>query len=142
MEARSAVDFDTLWRGLGGGALVAAALTVARLLLEFGARAREHRFEREERRRSHQRDAEARLERILQDRLSDADRRLADADRRLERCEMEAQAERVRAAVLEREHARLVQAHAQLGDQYAELQAQYTLLLRQLCGPESARGPS
>ena len=71
-----------VWRSLGGGALIAAALTLARLLLENGLRGGERRLEHEERRRHQQRDAEARLERLLHDRL-------ADADRRLERVELD-----------------------------------------------------
>lgn len=97
------MDSDFLWHSVGGGAILAAALTLARLLLDYGFRGGERRSEQEERRRSTQRDAEARLERILQDRL-------ADADRRLERCDAELLAERVRSASLERELLRVQQA--------------------------------
>jgi hypothetical protein len=65
------VDSDLLWHSLGGGAIITAALALARLLLE-----------QDERHRVQQHDAEARLERVLQDRL-------AEADRRLERCDAE-----------------------------------------------------
>ena len=110
------MDSDTLWHSVAGGAIIAAALTFARLLLESGARGGERRIEQEERRRRNQRDAEARLERILQDRL-------AEADRRLDRCEMDLQAERLRGVAVEYEHARLVQAHELLKEQYAALLA-------------------
>jgi len=110
------MDSDFFWHSLGGGAIVAAALTLARLLLEYGLRRGERRLEHDERRRSQQRDAEARLERILQDRL-------ADADRRLQRYEQDVAAERVRCATLEVEYARLEHAHALLKEQYASLQA-------------------
>ncbi len=110
------MDSDFFWHSLGGGAIVAAALTLARLLLEYGFRGGERRLEHAERRRGQQRDAEARLERILQDRL-------ADADRRLERYEQDVSAERVRCAALEHEHARLQHAHELLLQQYASLHA-------------------
>ena len=76
------MDSDFLWHSIGGGAIIAAALTLARLLLDYGLRGGERRVEQDERRRSQQRDAEARLERLLQDRL-------AESDRRLERCDLE-----------------------------------------------------
>jgi hypothetical protein len=110
------MDPDFFWHSLGGGAIIAAALTLARLLLEYGSRGGERRLEHAERRSGQQRDAEARLERILQDRLADADRRLA-------RYELDVAAERVRCATLEHEHARLQHAHELLLQQYASLQA-------------------
>jgi hypothetical protein len=97
------MDSDFLLHSLGGGAIIAAALTLARLLLDYGLRGGERRVEQDERRRVQQRDAEARLERILQDRL-------AEADRRLERCDFELHAERVRSASLEQELLRIQQA--------------------------------
>jgi hypothetical protein len=108
------VDSDFLWHSIGGGAILAAALTLARLLLEYGMRGGERRGDQEERRRAQQRDAEARLERVLQDRL-------AEADRRLERCDAELQAERVRSARLEHELLRAQQAYELLQVQYASL---------------------
>src|SRR5215472_12982639 len=90
------MDPDFFWHSLGGGAVIAAALTLARLIVDYIIRTTELRRDREDRRRAQQRDAEARLERILQDRL-------AEADRRLERCDAELVAERVRSANLERE---------------------------------------
>ena len=110
------MDSDSFWHSLGGGAIVAAALTLARLLVEHAIRGGERRLEHAERRRGQQRDAEARLERILQDRLADADRRLA-------RYEQDVSAERVRCATLEYEHARLQHAHELLQQQYASLHA-------------------
>lgn len=110
------MDSDSFWHSLGGGAIVAAALTFARLLLEYGFRGGERRLEHADRRHAQQRDAEARLERVLQDRL-------ADADRRLERYEQDVSAERVRCATLEHEHARLLLAHELLQQQYASLHA-------------------
>src|SRR5437870_8872648 len=118
------MDSDFFWHSLGGGAIVAAALTFARLLLEYGSRGGERRLEHEDRRRGQQRDAEARLERILQDRLADADRRLA-------RYEQDVAAERVRCAALEHEHARLHHAHELLEQQYANLLADHARLVRQ-----------
>ena len=107
------MDSDFLLHSLGGGAIIAAALTLARLLLDYGMRGGERRVEQDERRRVQQRDAEARLERILQDRL-------AEADRRLERCDLELHAERVRSASLEQDLLRIQQA-------YELLKAQLTL---------------
>ena len=98
------MDPDFFWRSLGGGAALAAALTLARIILDYIIRTAELRRDRDDRRRAQQRDAEARLERILQDRL-------ADADRRLERCDAELIAERVRSANLEHELLRAQQAY-------------------------------
>ena len=97
------MDSDFLWHTLGGGAVITAALTLARLLVE-----------RDDRRRGQQRDAEARLERILQDRL-------AECDRRLERSDADLRAERVHAASLEQELACLRQAYDVLTVEYANL---------------------
>ena len=108
------MDSDFLLHTLGGGAIIAAALTLARLLLDYGLRGGERRSELDERRRSQQRDAEARLERILQDRL-------AESDRRLERSDEELRAERVRSATLEHELACLRQAYDLLRVDYAGL---------------------
>jgi hypothetical protein len=93
------MDPDLLWHSLGGSAIIAAALTLARLLFDHYVRGIERRLERDERHSLHQRDAEARLERMLQDRLAEADRRL------------------------EREHVLLLQSHELLREQYLALQA-------------------
>src|ERR1700704_3148533 len=122
------MDPDFFWHSLGGGAIVAAALPFGRLLLEYGFRGGERRLEHAERRRGQQRDAEARLERILQDRL-------ADADRRLERYEQDVSAERVRCVTLEQEHARLRQAHELLQQEHASLVAEHTRLVRKHARP-------
>ena len=106
------MDSDFFWHSVGGGAIIAAALTLARLLLDYSLRGGERRLEHDDRRRAQQRDAEARLERILQDRL-------AEADRRLERCDLELHAERVRSASLEQELLRVQQAHDLLKAQLA-----------------------
>jgi hypothetical protein len=111
------MDSDFVWHSLGGGAIIAAALTLARLLLDYGWRGGDRRLEQEERRGARQRDAVARLERILQDRL-------ADADRRLERFELDMHAERVRCTTLEHDHARLLEAYELLRQQYERLRAQ------------------
>ena len=108
------MDSDFLLHTLGGGAIIAAALTLARLLLDYGLRGGERRSELDERRRTQQRDAEARLERVLQDRL-------AEADRRLERSDEELRAERVRSATLEHELACLRQAYDLLRVEYTGL---------------------
>lgn len=110
------MDSDLFWHSLGGGAILAAALTLARLLLDYSLRGAEDRALKQERHGAHQRDAEARLERVLQDRL-------AEADRRFERCEAELQAERVRSAQLEQELMRTRQA-------FERLEAQYAILLQ------------
>jgi hypothetical protein len=81
------MDPDLFWHSFTGSALIAAALTLGRLLLDYVIHARE-------RQRGDQRDAEARFERFLEDRL-------ADADRRLERSEDDLRAERDRSACLE-----------------------------------------
>ena len=101
------MDPELLWHSIGGGAIIAAALTLARLLLEYSARGVDRRHERDERRTTYQRDAEARLERVLQDRLAEADRRL------------------------EREHLLLMQAHELLKEQYQALQADRCRLLQE-----------
>ena len=115
------MDTDAFWRSLGGGAAVAAALTLVRLLIEYRVRGHDRRVEQEERRRRRQADAEARLERVLQDRL-------ADADRRLEHVAQDLHAERLRCGTLEHEHALLQQAHALLKEQHATLQAEHASL--------------
>lgn len=109
-----AMDSDFLWHTLGGGAIITAALTLARLLLDYGLRGGDRRIEHDERRRSQQRDAEARLERVLQDRL-------AEADRRLERSGAELRDERARSAALEHELLRLQEALDLLSIEYASL---------------------
>lgn len=108
------MDPDLFWHSVGGGAVIAALLTLARLLLDYSLRSGERRIDQDERRRGQQRDAEARLERILQDRLADADRRLQHADAEL-------LAERVRAGGLERELFRVQQAYNLLKVEYANL---------------------
>jgi hypothetical protein len=105
------LDLDPDWHSLGGGALVAAVLTLVRIGLDYTFRNSERRLEREERRGAQQRDAEARLERILQDRLS-------EADRRLERCELEMDGERARRVAIEREYAVLLRSYELLQDQH------------------------
>jgi hypothetical protein len=112
------MDPTSLWPTLGGSAILVAALTFARLLLDYGFRVGDRRIEVDERRQARERDAEARLERVLRDRL-------ADADRRLERYALDLHAEQARWAVLEREHARLQQAYDQLREQYLNQQAQF-----------------
>ncbi len=108
------MDPDFFWHTVGGGAILTAALTLARLLLDYGMRRGERRIEQADRRRAQQRDAEARLERILQDRL-------AEADRRLERSDADLRAERVRAATLEHDLAHLRAAYDLLRVEYADL---------------------
>src|SRR5262245_2464854 len=108
------MDSNFLLQTLGGGAIIAGALTLARLLLDYGLRGGERRAEQAERRRSQQRDAEARIERILQDRL-------AESDRRLERSDAELREERVRSAALEHELLRVQQAYDLLSVEYASL---------------------
>ena|SRR5947207_1023757 len=109
------MDSEFLWHSLGGGAIIAAALTFARLLLEYTARGADRRLERDERHTMRQGDAEARLERVLQDRLAEADRRL------------------------EREHLLLLQAHELLKEQYAALQADRIRLMQE-AAETSGRG--
>ena len=108
------MDPDFVLHSVAGGAIIAAALALARLLLEFGMRGGERRIEQDERRGRQTRDAEARLERVLQDRLS-------EADRRLERCEAELRDERVRSAGIEAELLRAHQNFELLKVQYAAL---------------------
>jgi hypothetical protein len=81
------MDSDFFWRSVTGSAVVAAALTLARLLLDYITHVRE-------RQRGDQRDAEARFERFLEDQL-------AGADRRLDRSADDLRAERQRSACLE-----------------------------------------
>jgi hypothetical protein len=117
------MEIDSLFYAAAGGAILAAALTFGKLLLDYGLRGGEGRREAEDRHRRLQRDAEARLERILQDRL-------ADADRRLDRYELELMSEHIRCATLEREHTRLQQAHESLQEQHRQLQADHARLSR------------
>ena len=70
------MDTDFWLHSLTGGAIITATLTLARLVLEYALRGQ-------------QRENELRIERILQDRLAEADRRY--------------EAERERSAVLEEE---------------------------------------
>jgi hypothetical protein len=98
------MDPDFLFHALSGGALITAAVAVARLLLDYIVRGGERGADHQERRLRQDRDAEARLERILQDRL-------AEADRRLERSDAELRAERARADALEHDLSRLQQAY-------------------------------
>ena len=93
------MDPDFLWHTLAGGTILATAVTVARLLLDYAGRGIERAADRRVRYDLRQRDAEARLERVLQDRLAEADRRL------------------------EREHLLLLQAHELLKEQYRALRA-------------------
>jgi hypothetical protein len=130
------MDPDFFLHALSGGALITAAVALARLLLDYvvrpehgtEARQQRERHERElrdperqdrdgqdrERRMRHERAAEARLERILQDRL-------AEADRRLERSDAELRAEHVRVAALEHDLLRLQQAYELLRVEYTSL---------------------
>jgi len=108
------MDNDFFWHTLGGSAIISAALALAKLLLDYGLRGGERRLEQSDRRRRQDHDAEARLERVLQDRL-------AEADRRLDRSDAELRAEQVRAATLEHDVARLQQAYELLRIEYAKL---------------------
>jgi hypothetical protein len=116
------MDPELLWHGLGGGAIVASVVTLARLVLDYKQRHGDRRTEQLERRRVYQRDAEARLERVLQDRLT-------DADRRLERCLADVEAERSRRVNLERDFALLLQAHELLRSQFDALQTDHSELI-------------
>jgi hypothetical protein len=116
------LDLDPDWHSLGGGALVAAVLTLVRIGLDYCFRHGERRLEREDRRGALERDAEARLERVLQDRLS-------EADRRLERCELEVDSERARRVAIERDYAVLQRAYELLQDQYTLVQAAEQVVL-------------
>jgi hypothetical protein len=108
------VDLDRVLHGLGGGAAVAAGLALVRLLLDFFVRRADRSSDQAERRRGQQRDAESRLERVLMDRL-------AQADRRLERCVADMEQARAQQAAIERDYALLEQAHSLLREQYALL---------------------
>ena len=116
------VTLDLVWHSLGGGAIVAGGLALIRIIVEHGFRRREQRVEHAERRRAYQRDAEARLERQLHERLH-------EAARRLERCELEVDAERTRRSALERDYALLQQAHHHLNDQFGALQTDHAVLI-------------
>jgi C4-dicarboxylate-specific signal transduction histidine kinase len=115
-------NLDLIWHSLGGGAIVAAGLTLVRVLVEYGFRRRERDDQQAERRRLDQRDADARLERQMQERLS-------EAALRLERYEQEISAERDRRTSLERDYLLLQQAHHLLNDQFGALQTDHALLI-------------
>jgi len=104
-------NLDPMWSSLGGGALVAAVLTIVRVLVEYGFRHRDRRLDQAERRGAFERDAEARLERVLQDRLSEADHRYA---------------------ILLQLHERLKDQYAALHAEHAVLVTEYRILLQQL----------
>ncbi len=120
-------DLDAMWRAVGGGALVAAALTLARMLLEQAFRQRDRARDQVERSGAFERDAEARLERLLQDRL-------CEVDRRLERSQDELDDERQRRVEVERAYAALRAEHAALVTMYC------LLLKRRLPHQRTARG--
>jgi exonuclease VII large subunit len=96
------IDLEPVWHTLGGGAAAAAVFTLLRLGLEYGFRHADRRIDRDERHHGQRQDVEARLERLLHERLN-------DAERRLERCQLEVDAERERRIVIEREYAVLEQ---------------------------------
>ena len=107
------MDPDFFWHTLAGGTILATAVTFARLLLDYAVRSVDRHAPRHDRR---QRDAEARLERLLEDRLAEADRRL------------------------EREHRLLLQAHELLKAQHLALQAERAQLPKlPKSGPPIAR---
>jgi hypothetical protein len=91
-------DLEPVWHSLGGGAVAAAVFALLRLGLEYSFRHADRRMDRDERRHGQQQDVEARLERLLQERLS-------ETERRLERCELEVESERERRVIVEREYA-------------------------------------
>jgi C4-dicarboxylate-specific signal transduction histidine kinase len=122
MDLSDPITLDLVWHSLSGGAIVAAALALVRIVVEYRFRRRERRLEQAERRRMYQRDAEARLERQVHERLS-------DAARRLERCELEVEAERSRRTALERDYALLQQSHHLLSDQFGALQTDHAVLI-------------
>jgi hypothetical protein len=122
MDLTDPITLDLVWHGLGGGAIVAALLALVRIVVEHGLRRRERRSAQLERRRIWQRDAEARVERQLHDRLH-------EAARRLERYELEIETERNRRTALERDYALLQQAHHLLSDQFGALQTDHAVLI-------------
>ena len=118
------LDPDAALHSVGGGAVIAATVTLVRLGLDYGFRRHGRRLDADERERTFNRDAEARLERVLQDRLS-------EADRRLDRCEFQIDAERARRAALQHDHAALSLAHDALREQYGVLRSEHAMLLSQ-----------
>lgn len=70
------MDYSSLLQSLAGGALITAGLTLAQLLFEYANGSAKRAADQRDRRFIEQRDADIRLERVLQDRLADADRRL------------------------------------------------------------------
>jgi C4-dicarboxylate-specific signal transduction histidine kinase len=122
MDFIDPMTLDLVWHSLGGGAIVAAGLALVRVVIEYGFRRRERRMDQLERRRTYQRDAEARLERQLHERLN-------EAALRLERCQLEVEAERNRRTALERDYALLQQAHHLLSDQFGALQTDHAVLI-------------
>jgi hypothetical protein len=90
------MNSDLFWHSFTGSALIAAALTLVRLLFDYLLHANEQRAQRK-RKRS---DVDVRFERFLEVRL-------AEVDRRLEQCECDLRAERERSASLEEQLIRL-----------------------------------
>jgi hypothetical protein len=137
---------DSLLQELGGGAALAAAFAIVKLVLDAAGRRGDHLLDLEERARGHERDAESRLERLLRDLLDQADRRAAAQAETLA-------AERARRLSLERECAALRRAELDLRRQQRDLRqlaqtllavhalAERPLVLDAGAGSNPARGP-
>lgn len=110
--------YDVVMQGVGEGAVIAAALALAKLAFDFTSRRAERSLDQEERRRRYERDTESRLERLLRDQLDDAERRLAHRDDELA-------TERARRISLERDCALLCQAQQALQAQLELLSADH-----------------
>jgi len=101
------VATDGLLQGVGDGAVIAAALALVKLALDFTSRRAERSLDQEERRGRYERDAEERLERLLRDQAEEAARRLSRRDD-------EIAAERLRRLALERDYALLCRSYQAL----------------------------
>jgi hypothetical protein len=105
---------DPLLQGISGGAAIAAAFAIVKLMLDGAGRHSDRLLDLEERSRGHERDTESRFERALRDVADRADRRAAlHADALA--------AERARRLALERECAVLRQAQRELQGEYQRL---------------------
>jgi hypothetical protein len=116
MVDRIVDDMDPVLQAFGGGAALAAAFALVKLVLDGTGRRGDRLLDLEERSRGHERDTEQRFERVLQDLVDRAERRVqqqADAFA----------AEQARRLALEHECSELRASQVELETDYARLWA-------------------
>jgi hypothetical protein len=105
---------DPWLQGISGGAAIAAAFAIIKLIFDGAGRHTDRLLDLEERSRGHERDTESRFERALRDVADRADHRAAEQADALA-------TERARRIALERECAALRQAQRELHGEYQRL---------------------